>query len=677
MTDFSHVDNGKRAASLRLAAELMRPRERLLPDEWGAANRVYPPHTGVPGPRDPWLTPYMVYAMRALASGDYKRVVVACGAQMGKTDGILDVIGERMDTKPVPIIYVGPGKEFNVDQFEPRLMQLFDESATLGAKVMRGKKMKKTRKLVSGVPIRLAHAGSSTALKSDPAGLALVDEYDEMLKNIKGQGDPLGLVEARGFTYADFVTGVTSTPSHGAVECDEPDPVSGLVFWRIADPDDVKSHIWRLWQEGTRHHWCWRCPHCEKYFVPRMNLLCWDQPKSERKQVSPADARRSAYVECPRCRGHIHDEDKAALNADGCMVAPGQSIMPDGEVTGNPPDTRVASFWISGLCSPFMTFGDRAEDYVSALNSGNPHEIQTVVNSRFGECYLNMSGEVPEWTAVKTHQGVYERGAVPSDAQKLVMTCDVQKNRIVWLTRAWGARGTSWLVDYGELWGETVNDGVWEDLADLIRAPVDGLELDLVLIDSGFRPGKKDDMPLNRVYDFCRRFPSLVRPTKGSSQVMRVPIIKSKIEVNRRGGAAKYGLELIRLDTDRWKSFVHEKVRWPDESPGAWHLFDGVSDDYCRQIVSESRVVLDSGRVEWVRRNKENHFLDCEAMQGAACYMLNMVRAKERVAVPRTPVDEKPSAEEQKWQPGLVTIQTQKQQQEPKRRADIASMLPK
>lgn len=646
----------------------------MLPDEWGAANRVYPPHTGVPGPRNPYLTPYMVDWTRALASNQYKRSIIACGAQMGKTDGMLDVIGERMDTRPIPIIYVGPNKEFNVDQFEPRLMQLFEESKTLGEKVMRGKKMKKTRKLVSGVPIRLAHAGSSTALKSDPAGLALVDEYDEMIKNIKGQGDPLGLVEARGFTYADFVTGISSTPSIGAVECDEKEAKSGLIFWRLSDPKDVKSHIWRLWQEGTRHHWTWCCPHCDKYFVPRMNLLCWDLPKNKHETVLPANARRSAYVECPNCSGHITEKHKQELNASGHMVAPGQWIDDTGEVQGNPPDTQFASFWVSGLCSPFCPIGERAEDYVTALNGGDSDVIQTIVNSRFGECYVNLAGDVPDWTTVKSHQGVYERGTVPDDVMKLVMTCDVQKNRIVWLTRGWGARGTSWLVDHGDLWGETMHDGVWDDLADLIKSPVDGLDLSMVLIDSGFRPGKKDEMPLNRVYDFCRRFSSLVRPTKGSSQVMRTPIIKSKLEVNRKGGGAKFGLELIRLDTDRWKSFVHEKVKWPDESPGAWHLFDGVSDDYCRQIVSESRVVLDSGRVEWVRRNKENHYLDCEAMQGAASYMLNMQRVKERVAVDRrvpAPVLETQGTT-------LVTIKTQQEQQSgPKRRPNIAGLLPK
>jgi hypothetical protein len=84
------------------------------------------------------------------------------------------------------------------------------------------------------------------------------------------------------------------------------------------------------------------------------------------------------------------------------------------------------------------------------------------------------------------------------------MTIDVQRNRIFYVIRAWGARATSWLIDYGMLWGETVEEHIWTDLAELIATPICGRPLQLVLIDSGFRPGKVDELPLNRIYDFCR-----------------------------------------------------------------------------------------------------------------------------------------------------------------------------
>ena len=170
--------------------------------------------------------------------------------------------------------------------------------STLAGKVARGKRMTKTRKVIAGVPFRLAHAGSSAALKSDPAVLALVDEYDEMLANIKGQGDPLGLVERRGDTYPDFVAVVTSTCRRGMVDTIR-DEESGLMFWAPANSEDIESPIWRLWQEGTRHHWAWPCPHCHEYFIPRFECLRFPE------NTTPFLAAKETFVECPRCGGVI------------------------------------------------------------------------------------------------------------------------------------------------------------------------------------------------------------------------------------------------------------------------------------------------------------------------------------------------------------------------------------
>jgi phage terminase large subunit GpA-like protein len=184
----------------------MRTTVSRTPDSWAAANRVYGPETGVPGARNPALTPYVVDFERAFTDPRYRRVVLCCGAQMGKTDAVLDVIGERLDNHPAPVIYCAPSKEFCTDQFEPRLTELFRQSASLAGKVLGGldsKRQKKTLKRVNGTRIRLAHAGSSTALKSDPAALAILDEYDGMLKDVQHGGDPLGLVSARGDTFAD------------------------------------------------------------------------------------------------------------------------------------------------------------------------------------------------------------------------------------------------------------------------------------------------------------------------------------------------------------------------------------------------------------------------------------------------------------------------------------------
>lgn len=584
----------------------------------------------MPGPRKPELTPYMIPFSRSVHARTHKRVVQVVSAQSGKSETLLDIIGERLSTAPVPTLYVGPTQQMVREQFEPRIMALLDEAPALRRKVSRGKKMSKTRKWISGVPLRLAHAGSSAALKSDPFGLAITDEADELVKDVKNAGNPIELVDLRGDTYADFVHAIVSTPSKGPSEV-KLDEESGLEFWADVDQDEVESAIWRLWLSGTKHHWAWPCPHCGEYFIPRFKCLGWDKPigaNGKELPSTPVLAQKTAHLICPRNGCLIYDEDKEEMNARGVYVAPGQSVDQDGTVRGAPPESWTISYWASGLCSPFKTWGERAAKYVAAVRTKDHDSIKSVMNGDFGELYAPGDGDVPEWQEVAKLRDdpdePYQLGDVPAGVRVVTMTVDVQKTRLVYTVRGWGAEATSWLLDAGELYGETTGKQIWEDLANLMQSTYDGMPIKLVLIDSGFRPGKKDLVPEHVVYAFCRRFPHQARATKGSSTPMRKPIVASKIDVKIDGREFKKGLDLLRLDADYFKSLVHQKVRWPEGAPGSWRLPQDISDDYCMQIVSEARVKTPAGKVKWVQRAKENHFLDTEAMQLAAAMVLNL-----------------------------------------------------
>jgi phage terminase large subunit GpA-like protein len=536
----------------------------------------------------------------------------------------MDCMGARLDQRPAPILYVGPSKDFVQDQFEPRLMELLDQARTLRNKVSRGKRMKKLLKVVAGVRVRLGFAGSSSSLKSDPFGLGFVDEYDEMMSNIKGQGDPLGLAEARGDTYADFVVAVVSTPSQGLVEV-EIDPVSGLEMWAVGDPEQVLSPIWRLWQAGTRHHFAWACPHCEDYFIPRSKHLKW--PKGS----TPAMARRSAYLACPNCGGVIEEHHKAEMIAGGVQIAPGQTVEEAREGI-NEPDNDTWSCWTSGLCSPFQTFGDRAARYLTALETGDTDKIQTAVNAGFGETYdAAQNADVPSHEKIlKENRLPYARGDVPNGGLRLAMAVDVQGMCLYYAIRAFGSRGTSWLIDHGQLFGPTAHDDVWSSLEELMLTPFNGMQIEKVFIDSGFRPGKKDQVPEHKVYEFVRRWSWLCVATKGKD-IQHPPYRVSKIEVKPDGKRAGYSINLAWLSTDFFKSLVMARINTPVTAAGAFYLHSEVEEDYAKQITSEVRVIED-GKPVWRQRARDNHFLDCEAMLAAVGYTLNVQRIPDGVS---------------------------------------------
>lgn len=569
----------------------------------------------------------MIPFARKVHEGNYQRVVAVTAAQSGKTDNVLDIMGARLDQRPAPILYVGPSKEFVTDQFEPRFMSLLNEAESLTGKVVRGRRMKKTLKVVAGVRVRLGSAGSSTSLKSDPFALGIVDEYDEMIANIKGQGDPLGLVEARGDTYADFVTAVVSTCSQGFAET-EIDPVNGLEFWKIGDPAQIASPIWRLFQQGTRHHFAWPCPHCGEYFIPRFRHLKW--PKGS----TPARAKREAYLQCPQgCADPILEHHKPAMIAGGVAVAPGQTIE-DAFADRNVPENSTWSSWTSGLCSPFKTFGDRAERYLNAYLSGEEDKVQTAMNAAFGELYTaGAGGELPQWQEVLNHRVGYVRRAdeAPSGVLRVVSGVDVQKRSLVYVIRGFGSRGSSWLLDHGYLYGDTSEPKVWDDLSLLLTSPIGGLIIERVFIDSGFRPEKVDPGDEHRVYEWAHRFDYMAFPTKGRDTLGGRPYSVSKIEVRPDGTKLPWSIDLVHINTDFFKSLVHSRLRLPLNLPGAFFVHNEADEDYSRQLVSEARVLGDKLKPEWIKRQRDNHFLDCEALAAAAAYSLNVQSIPEGV----------------------------------------------
>jgi phage terminase large subunit GpA-like protein len=584
----------------------------MTPDEWARTNRIYPESAAIPGPREPSLTPYAIPFTRAMADSDYKRVVMITGAQSSKTDSILDVMGSRLDQRPAPILYVGPTRDFINDQFEPRLTALFHESESLSHKIAQGKRNRKTQKIVSGTKVRLAWAGSSSALKSDPFAIGFIDELDEM-SAVGDQGDVLGLVEARGFTYPDFRVGVTSTPSRGRVEtfyCEE----SGLHFWETVDPEQVSSPIWSLWQTGTRHHWTWKCPECGDRFIPRFRQLKWPEG------ATPYEAKRAAYLVCPNNGCIIEDHHKKQMNATGLYVAPGQRVEND-QVCGEPAANSTLSLWVSGLCSPFRSFGERAEEYLTAKVTDDHDKIQTAFNASFGEVYQAIGGEVLNWKEVYSLRQPYKFGEIPDGVHLLTAGVDVQRNRLVWTIRGWGYRLESWQIASGQIWGDTAQDDVWLELADLIHKEYgDGHYIKRAFIDSGYRPNNNVVISDHKIYEFCRDYANVAFASKGHAY-RDSPITQTRIDVTLKGKKAIKGLDLVHVDTNHMKSFIYQRIHWPIDHPGGWHLSEDADEEYCKQIVSEACSKDANGRPKWIKVSRDNHFLDAESLAYAAVFM--------------------------------------------------------
>lgn len=83
----------------------------------------------------------------------------------------------------------------------------------------------------------------------------------------------------------------------------------------------------------------------------------------------------------------------------------------------------------------------------------------------------------------------------------------------------------------------------------------------------------------------------------------------------------------------------------PIGEPGAWLLPQDVSDEYAKQVVSESRITLPNGRRVWKQHAPDNHYLDAEVLATAGAHMLQIHRMRALRAAEDAPAPEPPRVE--------------------------------
>lgn len=526
-------------------------------------------------------------------------------AQGGKSQFLFNIMGYKLDDDPEPVLYISPTKSNITKAVEPKIDQMLRGCESLWRKTIKGMKYTTLKKLVGGTSLRMAWAGSTTEIKSDTAAVVMVDEIDEIEIERQGQGSIIPLADARHKVYPDGITLGASTPTVGTIQTKVLD--SGIEHWLPSS--NVQSPIWKLWQAGTMHEWAVPCLSCKTYFVPRFKLLKWA------KGTSPVEAMedKATWIECPNCNSKIYNEARTTMNILGIAVSPHQKVSRirkvgdtwvKGRLSGEGISSTDYTLWVSGLCNPFRPLGHLASNWIRAVRSQDDEEVKGVLNTDFGECYA-MGGEAPSAEEVKAHRSTYRVGEIPKGIRLVVAGVDVQKNRLYYVVRGFGFAYESWLLQYGEIWGDTDGTEVWTELEALLDTPLDDHYIKRMGVDSAYR---KDE-----VYTFCSTRKSVLKAVRGH-KVQDKPYYGSKVEVDKKGRTLTRSLMLWHFCTDTAKSWVHGRIGRDESLGGKWHLPSNIDQDYCDQIVAEERIEKRGGGFEWMRVAKNNHYLDCEGI---------------------------------------------------------------
>ncbi|MEQ8857745.1 MAG: phage terminase large subunit family protein [Pseudomonadales bacterium] len=617
--------------------DLVRPPPKRTPWEWAEAKRRLPKEAAEPGPYRSSRTPWIRGISRAIAIPGLRSVVAVMGSQLGKTDGCcLNVIGWQFDDDPRPVLYIGPTEKNAVSVSRDRLGKMIRAVPSLYDGLAKGQQDRDVEKFIHGVRLGIGWASSATELASHPAAKVFIDERDRM-DDVRGEGDPNTLAEARVATY-DGIVVTLSTPTRGIVETEE---VGGLERWKPAPAEDLQSPSWKLWQEGSRHEYAVPCPECREYFIPRFKLLSWP------KDSTPAEAFEAAAMACPACGSLIADSHREWMADHGVFIAPQQrpQALQDGDTAARvvegtravdvpygdflePQHSGSLTFWVSGLCSKWRTFGHRASNFLKAMEASDPGRVQAEMNTGFGELYRPRVN-VPDWQVVANLREPYKQDDVPEWVQALTCGVDVGGRVIHFSVYGWGPSMACALIRHGEIHGETKFEAPWRKLDELLEYRWGDLSIRWMMVDSGFNPSKSlsgsvDDehVPANMVYDFCRRHRGRVFAAKGWPTRAK-PISTSMIDVNVNGRKVPNGLQLVNFDTDFFKCWIYDRLEMEPDDPGRMRLPEDATDDYCRHMTSEARTVKPSGKVEWLKL-RENHYFDAAVLNAVVAHMQNL-----------------------------------------------------
>jgi phage terminase large subunit (gpA) len=492
-----------------------------------------------------------------------EKIVLCFGAQLGKTETELNMIGYALDQTSSPTMMVYPTDTIAKFASDKRVQPMIKSVKSINDKFDENSKLLELD-FNNGNYMVLVGANSPSSLSSRSIKYLFFDEIDKYPAFAGKEADPIKLATERTKTFIDKKIVMVSTPT---VE---------------------SGNIWQAFMSANeRRQYYVPCPHCGVSQTLKFKQIKWPEEHNDNADM----IRDTAYYECEHCGERIYDKHKMEMLRRGEWRAVNESQS----------KVRSVSYHLSSIYSPWVTFGDVAYEFKNS--KGTPATLMNFINSWLAEPWK--SSKTKSTQNMEFTQSNYPCGVVPDKAVLLIASVDVQLDHFWWEVRAYAPGVKSYLIDYGQA-------STWEDLEEIIinrEYPSEYGESRQVMkagIDSGFRT--------DEVYQFCSRFPEVCIPVKGSSNhsTMAAPYTMTSLEKGVVGG-----LKLYVLNTDYWKDFIFARMIRPADEDGTIHLYKECPQEYSDHLRSEEKqeirnVKTGAVTVQWkpLTSHPVNHLLD-------------------------------------------------------------------
>ena len=519
--------------------------------------------------------------MEMLTDRRVGEVVLQWGAQMGKTEILLNALGYFIHDEPSSILAVYPTLDTARKFSQKKLAPMIQETPALADKVRDPRSRDSGNTILSkdfpGGSIIIAGSNSPSSLRQVSCRVVIQDEIDTYEVSAGEEGDPCVLADARALNFHNAVLLKASTPT-----------IRGA------------SRIEAKFEESDQRRWHIDCPKCGK-----SQVLEWAQIKW------PKDDPAGAYYECPHCEFKMTDQDRVNAILAGRWVA-------------EYPERQVRGYHLSGL---YRIMGRKkqytsylhefAATFLDAKHAGR--EALKVWTNTFLADTWEEAGERIEVADLLNRGEDYKTDPLPEGVGVLTAGVDVQKDRLEVEVVGWGLAEESWGIETRPLYGDPERPEVWAQLDSLLEQRWEhpsGARLGIACaaIDSGFLT--------TSVYRYTKpRQGKRVFAVKGSPTNGAPLIAKKSMKAAGR-------TTLFTVGTDTAKDAIFARLKIEDAGPRFMHFpkGNGYTEEWFQQLTGEEvRTRMHHGfAIRYYKKLRErNEALDLRVYNMAAFAILN------------------------------------------------------
>lgn len=486
-------------------------------------------------------------------------VVVMAGAQLGKTEAILNILGFHIAHDPCPILVMQPTLEmaqaFSKDRVAAGLVR---STPALRGKIKdpRARDSGNTtlHKVFPGGALTMVGANSAAGLASRPVRILLADEVDRYPSSAGTEGDPILLGRKRTATFWNRKVIMVSTPTNkGASRIEE----------AFEGSDQRRYHV--------------PCRHCEQFQVLKWSNVQWIDSDPE-----------TARYACEGCGALWTDADRIWA-------------IRNGEWRASKPFNGVAGFAINGMYSPWTPLSDGVRDFLNVKK--NPEMLRVWTNTYLGETWEDQGETVDDWALAERREPL---PSIPDEVIVLTAGVDVQDNRLEVTLLGHGRDDETWVLSHDTLWGDPSTPQLWTALDSKLFAQYEtesGRQLMIrsTCVDSGGHY-------TNAVYAYAKR--------NAGRRVFAIKGVggEGKAMVGRPSKNNVGKCPLFPVGVHTVKDTLFGRLKITDQGPAYVHFSDTLPDEYFKQLTAEkivTRYHKGFQRREFIKTRPRNEALDC------------------------------------------------------------------